>query len=128
MAQRLGLAELEASKGGMTLRLVREATPAVAAEPPVSFLAAGPAEIATPAPVSPDLIAPLSGVLHLSPSPGTPPFVSAGQAVKRGDTLCIIEAMKVFNQVSAERDGTVAAVLFASGDEIEAGQTVMRIA
>ena len=128
MAQRLGLAELEASKGGMTLRLVREATPTVAAERPRSFLAAGPIDDAAPEPASPDLIAPLSGVLHLSPAPGAPPFVAPGQAVKQGDTLCIIEAMKVFNQVSAERDGTIAAVLFASGVEIEAGQTVMRIA
>ena len=54
-------------------------------------------------------------------------FVQVGQAVSRGDTICLIEAMKVFNAVRAERDGTIAAILVASGQEIEAGQTLMRI-
>jgi len=72
-------------------------------------------------------VAPLSGVLHLSPAPGADPFVCVGQAIRVGDTLCIIEAMKVFNAIRAERDGTVAAVLVTSGNEVEAGQMLMRI-
>jgi acetyl-CoA carboxylase biotin carboxyl carrier protein len=79
------------------------------------------------APVRADLLAPLSGVLHLSPSPNAAAFVAVGQAIKRGDTLCIVEAMKVFNRVTAERDGLIEAVLVESGSEIEAGQTLMRI-
>ena len=55
-----------------------------------------------------ECLAPLYGVVHLQPSPGEPPFVQAGQAVKAGQTLCVIEAMKVFNEVRAERDATVA--------------------
>jgi len=122
VAQALGLAELQASKNGVSLRLVREAAPA-----PVAFADPAPYRQAPAPRTSADLVAPLSGVLHLAPAPDAPPFVTLGQAVKRGDTLCIIEAMKVFNRVSAEHDGTIRSVLFETGAEIEAGQTVMRI-
>ena len=56
---------------------------------------------------SKEVAAPLYGVVHLQQAPGEPPFVAAGQAVKAGQTLCVIEAMKVFNEVRAEFDGTV---------------------
>jgi acetyl-CoA carboxylase biotin carboxyl carrier protein len=127
VAERLGVAELEARKGGVTLRLVRAGRPD-AAEPTQGFVRAEPGRGVAPEFVRADLVAPLSGVLHLSPAPDAPPFVTPGQQVKRGDTLCIIEAMKVFSRVSAERDGVVEAVLFETGAEIEAGQIVMRIA
>jgi acetyl-CoA carboxylase biotin carboxyl carrier protein len=71
--------------------------------------------------------APLFGIVHLTPSPDAPPFVVAGQAVKTGETLCVIEAMKVFNNICAERDGVVEAVMATSGSEVEAGQLLMRI-
>jgi acetyl-CoA carboxylase biotin carboxyl carrier protein len=74
-----------------------------------------------------DLRSPLPGLVHLRPSPDAPPFVLAGQTVKAGDTVCLIEAMKVFISVRAERAGTIAAVLVTSGSEVEAGQTLMRI-
>lgn len=125
---RMGLAELEVCKNGVTLRLVRDAMPTDAAERPHAFVAADPDQEAAPAVARADLIAPLSGVLHLTPSPGAPAFVTVGQAVKQGEALCIIEAMKVFNRVAAERDGTVEAVLFETGVDVEAGQTLMRIA
>jgi acetyl-CoA carboxylase biotin carboxyl carrier protein len=124
VAENLGLAELDARKNGVTLRLLRDGK----ARPAHAILQAEtPAEIPN-APVRADLIAPLSGVLHLAPAPGATPFAAPGQAVKRGDTLCIIEAMKVFNRIAAEQDGVVEAVQFETGAEIEAGQTVMRIA
>ena len=63
----------------------------------------------------------------MQPAPDQPPFIQAGQSVQAGAMLCIIEAMKVFNSIRAERDGTVEAVLVAPGDEVEAGQTLMRI-
>jgi acetyl-CoA carboxylase biotin carboxyl carrier protein len=69
----------------------------------------------------------LPGLVHLRPSPDAPPFVLVGQTVKAGDTVCLIEAMKVFNSVRAERAGTIAAVLVTSESEVEAGQTLMRI-
>jgi acetyl-CoA carboxylase biotin carboxyl carrier protein len=71
--------------------------------------------------------APLAGTVYLSPSPGEPTFVEIGQAVWAGATVCVIEAMKVFNEVKAGRDGTVGAVLVAPGDEVDAGQPLIRI-
>jgi len=117
------LAEMEVSENGWTLRLSRHASTQAAA--PVRRT---PHPIATPAPTSTDLHAPLSGIVHLQPSPGAAPFVQAGAAVRTGDLLCLIEAMKVFNSVRAERDGTVAAVLVETSSEVEAGQLLMRIA
>jgi acetyl-CoA carboxylase biotin carboxyl carrier protein len=71
--------------------------------------------------------APLSGLVYLSPTPGAPDFVAVGRKVEAGDVVAVIEAMKVFNEIRAERDGTVEAVLVASGDEVDAGQLLMRI-
>jgi acetyl-CoA carboxylase biotin carboxyl carrier protein len=67
------------------------------------------------------------GVVHLQQSPGDPPFVQPGELVEAGQVLCTIEAMKVFNEVHAEHAGRVAAVLVASGAEVEAGQALVRI-
>ncbi|MBU6499305.1 MAG: biotin/lipoyl-binding protein, partial [Rhodospirillales bacterium] len=87
-----------------------------AAQPPPAAAAGG------------DLCAPLAGVLHLQSAPGAPPFVREGDAVEAGAVLCVIEAMKVFNTVRAEQAGTIAAILVASGSEVEAGQLLMQIA
>jgi acetyl-CoA carboxylase biotin carboxyl carrier protein len=123
------LDEMEFSQDGWTLRLVRRgkaSTPSVTLAPTIA-----PASSAT-APAAPvaskELPAPLYGVVHLQQSPGDPPFVTAGQAVTAGQTLCVIEAMKVFNEVRAEYDATVAAVLVVSGQEVEAGQPLLRFA
>ena len=131
------LAEMEYSQDGWTLRLVRHA--ATAAPPQAPRPAAGaPTRAAAsrpgPAPVdaepatAAELRAPLFGVVHLGPAPGEPPFVVAGQAVKAGQTLCVIEAMKVFNEVRAECDATVLAVLVTAGQEVESGQALLRFA
>ena len=126
------LAEMEYSQDGWTLRLVRHPStspPPDAARPsvgaPARAAAARPS--AEPAP-SAELHAPLFGVVHLGPAPDEPPFVVIGQAVKAGQTLCVIEAMKVFNEVRAERDATVQAVLVTAGQEVEAGQPLLRFA
>ena len=115
------LAEMEASKDGWTLRLVRGArrssTPSPAAREPEGEIAAGALEHC----------APLGGVVFLRPAPGEPPFVQPGQAVQAGHTLCVIEAMKVFNEVQAERDGVVEAFLVDSGQDVEAGQPLLRL-
>jgi acetyl-CoA carboxylase biotin carboxyl carrier protein len=71
--------------------------------------------------------APLYGVLHLEPAPGAEPFVSVGDAVDEGQTLCIIESMKVLNPILAVKAGTVAAILIESGAEVEPGQPLVRI-
>jgi acetyl-CoA carboxylase biotin carboxyl carrier protein len=131
------LAEMEFSQDGWTLRLVRRSATSpspASSRAPVVGAARGAADStrAVDAPVaaatSTELLAPLYGVVHLRPTPDEPPFVVAGQTVKAGQTLCVIEAMKVFNEVRAEYDATVAAVLVTSGQEVEAGQALMRFA
>jgi acetyl-CoA carboxylase biotin carboxyl carrier protein len=71
--------------------------------------------------------APLAGIVYLSPSPGAPDFVAVGQQVGAGDVVAVIEAMKVFNEIRTERAGTIEALCVASGDEVEAGQLLIRI-
>ena len=126
------LAEMEVSHDGWTLRLVRGASAAAAGSPSVAprtrpSPGAPRAPAATPAAAPRELLAPLFGVVHLQPAPDAEPFVVEGQAVRAGQTLCVIEAMKVFNEVQAERDGVVDAVLVASGVEVEAGQPLIRL-
>jgi len=125
VAERLGLAELVACKAGVTLRLLRERRVDDVRQTLSPLHAPVPAPV--PVRVRGDLVAPLAGVLHLTPAPGAPPFVMQGQAIRRGETLCLIEAMKVFSRIGAEQDGVIEAVLVTSGAEIEAGQTLMRI-
>lgn len=62
---------------------------------------------------------PMVGTLYTSPSPDAPPFVSIGQSVRAGDTLCIIEAMKMFNEIEADKAGVIKAILVSNGDPIE---------
>ncbi len=70
---------------------------------------------------------PMVGTLYTSSSPDSPPFVTIGQTVKVGDTLCIIEAMKMFNEIESDRAGKVAAILASSGDPIEFDQALFVI-
>jgi acetyl-CoA carboxylase biotin carboxyl carrier protein len=121
------LAQLEYSENGSTLRLFKQAALAgVTADETRPNEASRAAPTGAASTSRTDCLAPLFGVLHLQPSPGEPVFVRAGQAVVAGQTLCVIEAMKVFNEVRAERDATVAAVLAVSGEEVEAGQPLFR--
>jgi acetyl-CoA carboxylase biotin carboxyl carrier protein len=130
------LAEMEVVKDGWTLRLRRGAAfrPEVAASAGASPRAApprppvrGPAADSTATPASNDVCAPLSGMVHLAPAPNAPPFVTVGQKVEPGTILCTVEAMKTFNEVRTEWVGIVEAVLVAQGDEVEAGQPLLRI-
>jgi len=121
------LAEIEFAQDGWTLRLVRR-SPGAAVAPTggVPRAASAPASVANVA--TPPLVAPLYGVVHLSPGPGEPAFVTPGQQVRAGQTLCVIEAMKVFNEVRAEQDATLVDVLVESGQEVDADQPLMRFA
>lgn len=123
------LTELEASKDGWTLRLVRgagHATTGRSADPPPERQSRRN-EVPPDTPVAaPDLCAPLSGVVYLSPSPDQPPFVAVGQTVAAGTTVCVIEAMKTFNEIRAERDGIIVAILVASETLVDAGQPLIR--
>jgi acetyl-CoA carboxylase biotin carboxyl carrier protein len=73
------------------------------------------------------VLAPMVGTLYLTPSPDQPPFVREGTRVKKGDTLFIIEAMKLFNKITAEHSGTVTKILCESGDTIEFDQPILLI-
>lgn len=98
--------------------------PAVA---PVAMPAAAQAPAAAPEPKGTEVTAPMVGVFYAAPAPGDEPFVHVGSKVKAGETLCIIEAMKVLNEVTAEADGEVLEICVAGGDLVEFGSCLMRI-
>ena len=82
---------------------------------------------AAPEPQGTEVTAPMVGVFYAAPAPGDEPFVRVGSKVKAGETLCIIEAMKVLNEVAAEADGEVLEICVADGDLVEFGSCLMRI-
>ena len=82
---------------------------------------------AAPEPKGTEVTAPMVGVFYAAPAPGDEPFVRVGSKVKAGETLCIIEAMKVLNEVTAEADGEVLVICVADGDLVEFGSCLMRI-
>lgn len=88
---------------------------------------AAQAPAAAPEPKGTEVTAPMVGVFYAAPAPGDEPFVYVGSKVKAGETLCIIEAMKVLNEVTAEADGEVLDICVADGDLVEFGSCLMRI-
>ena len=100
------------------------AAPAVA---PAAPEPAAQAPVAAPEPKGAEVTAPMVGVFYAAPAPGDEPFVRVGSKVKAGETLCIIEAMKVLNEVTAEADGEVLEICVADGDLVEFGSCLMRI-
>ena len=88
---------------------------------------AAQAPAAVPEPQGVEVTAPMVGVFYAAPAPGDEPFVHVGPKVKAGETLCIIEAMKVLNEVTAEADGEVLEICVADGDLVEFGSCLMRI-
>lgn len=88
---------------------------------------AAQAPATAPEPRGVEVTAPMVGVFYAAPAPGDEPFVRVGSKVKAGETLCIIEAMKVLNEVTAEADGEVLEICVADGDLVEFGSCLMRI-
>ncbi len=125
--------ELERASAAQPVAVPMPMPSAVAA--PVAAPATAPAapEPAAQAPAAaPELMgaevtAPMVGVFYAAPAPGDEPFVRVGSKVKAGETLCIIEAMKVLNEVTAEADGEVLEICVADGDLVEFGSCLMRI-
>src|SRR5579884_3220363 len=89
-----------------------------------------PVERATPSAPLPEgvaIVAPLTGVFYMSPSPSAPPFTAVGETVQAEQVVCIIEAMKVFNEIKAEISGTVTSIVAENGNLVHKGQALMRI-
>ena len=107
------------------------AATAPVAAPAVSALAPAPATSAAPAAPAAsegvDVLSPMVGTFYAAPSPGAPPFVEVGQRVSPGQVLCIVEAMKLLNQIEAEIGGTVVARLATDGQPLEFGQPMFKI-
>ena len=133
-----GIAELEIREGEESVRISRSsqvAPASVAAPAPVAVPAAPPAApAATEAAAGEEpeisghvIKSPMVGTFYRSPAPGAKAFVEVGQSVGVGDTLCIVEAMKLLNQIEADKAGTIKAILAENGEPIEYGQTLFII-
>jgi acetyl-CoA carboxylase biotin carboxyl carrier protein len=138
LVQESGIAELEITEGEEKVKIVKGgmvvagptlvAAPsgpvAVAPQPPAlaAPAAAGAAAEGAPALEGHVVKAPMVGTFYRSPSPDAKPFVEVGQAVKEGDVICIIEAMKLMNEIDADAAGTVKAILVENGQPVEYGQ------
>ena len=143
LVEESGIAEIEVTEGEEKVRITRSvAAPAVqtvyapAAPVQAAPVAAAPAPSAAPAAPAPapavrDLSnaqkSPMVGTFYRAASPSTPAFVEVGQTVKAGDTLCIIEAMKLMNEIEAEKSGVVKEILVENGQPVEFGEPLFII-
>lgn len=143
LVQESGIAELEISEGEEKVRINRlgstdqVALPAMPAAPaPVTTISAVPAAAAAPAPEETEapeasegntVKSPMVGIFYRASSPGANAFVEVGQSVSAGETLCIIEAMKLLNEIEAETSGTIKAILVDNGQPVEYGQPLFVI-
>ena len=116
LMQELGLTGLEVKENLGVVRLERAgaATPAV-------MTAAAPA-----APTSSEVRSPMVGIFYAAPAEDAEPFVEVGRRVKKGDTLCVIEAMKLMNEITAEQDGTIVEICAQNGQAVEYGTPLFR--
>ena len=126
-----GLGEIEYAEGERRVRVAMPGAGVTMTAAPVALqAAAGPAAAAAAAPESPAagaLTSPMVGTVYLSPEPSAPPFVKAGDKVREGQTVLIIEAMKVMNAIRAPRSGTVTRVLVTNGAPVEYGEPLLVI-
>ncbi len=70
---------------------------------------------------------PMVGIIYITPKPSSPPFIKKGQRVKKGDTICLIEAMKTFNEIKSDKDGSIKDILVKNGEAVEFGQPLFEI-
>jgi len=116
------------SRGGNTVQMV--AAPAAAPAPVAAAVApaAAPAPVESAAPAGHAVCSPMVGTFYQSASPETPPFISVGQSINKGDVVCIVEAMKMMNQIEADQSGVVQAILVKDGEPVEFDQQLVIIA
>jgi acetyl-CoA carboxylase biotin carboxyl carrier protein len=132
LLQRTGLTEIEISQGEARIRVVRAPQPVLGSVPAEALAAAPPAEPAAGRPAAepshPGAVrAPMVGTVYLTPEPGAQPFITVGADVREGQTLLIIEAMKVMNPIRAPRNGRVVELMVGSGDPVEYGELLLVI-
>lgn len=128
-----GIAEIEIKEGEESVRICRQAATTVMAQAPVAYAPAAMAvdrgqTVIEHKPDEPQMpsghvvTSPMVGTFYAAPSPNSKPFVDIGQKVSEGDTLCIIEAMKMLNQIEADKSGVLRAMLVENGQPVEYGQ------
>lgn len=144
-----GIDSIEINRAGTKIRIAKTPPPAplTAAAPAISPIVAAPALAAGPAPAAPsapatapaapvaapeksnltDVKSPMVGTFYRAPAPEAPPYVEVGSTVKKGQTLCILEAMKLMNEMECEVDGIVREILVENSDPVEYGQVLFRI-
>lgn len=147
LIQSTGVAEIEIKEGEESVRITREvkvapmmmAAPSIQAAPApqaapqstgenrTDTAAKTPEAAATPGPDKHVLKSPMVGTVYLSATPGSKPFVEIGQSVKAGDVICLIEAMKMFNQIEADKAGTITSRLVDNGTPVEFNQPLFVI-
>lgn len=133
LVQQSGIAELEITEGEEKVRISRGTTAPQVSTVPAAPHSAGPTtpdapaapNVAPPAPEGHVIKSPMVGTFYRSSAPGSKPFVEIGQSVKAGDTVCIIEAMKLLNEIESDHDGVVKAVLVENGQPVEYGQPLI---
>jgi acetyl-CoA carboxylase biotin carboxyl carrier protein len=135
LIEETGVAEIEIKEGEEGVRISRHATfsppqtiqlPPVHSPMPAPTPAAKPAEAAQSTPHH-EIKSPMVGTFYSSPAPGAPAFTSAGQHVEKGDVLCVVEAMKMFNQIEADSSGKIIRCLIDNGEPVEYGETLFLI-
>ena len=134
-----GIDELEIREGEESVRISRHSkTPAQQYYAPAPVAAPAPAPVAAPvaaaaeAPAAPQhagnvVKSPMVGTFYRTPAPGSPAFVEVGKTVKKGDTICIVEAMKMMNHIEAEVSGTIESILVENGQPVEYDQPLFTI-
>ena len=137
LVQESGIAELEITEGEEKVKIVKGGVVSVAAVPVAAAPPERPAGAAAVPPGAPEpepapeghvVKAPMVGTFYRTPSPDAKPFVEVGQTVKEGDTICIIEAMKLMNEIEADAAGVVKAILVENGQPVEYGQPLFILA
>lgn len=143
LVEESGIDELEILEGKESVRISRN-RPSTATQVvmPASVPAAASAPAAAPAVASPaaesnapaattqaadaaSITSPMVGTFYSAPAPGAQPFVTPGKSIKKGDVVCIVEAMKMMNQIESDKDGVVKEVLLENGDPVEFGQQLI---
>lgn len=139
LVQNSGISELEITEGEERIRIAKHftAAPTTTVNMPVTATATAPAAVApaptiaaepVPAPVEGHVVkAPMVGTFYRASSPDASPFVEVGQTVKAGDTLCVIEAMKLMNEIEADISGVIKAIQVENGQAVEYGQPMFVI-